>query len=109
MEGMCWSITVLANYMASGRLKKRGALDSRVKAYLSPARAGSFENEVILFLTEPGNMFLTSVLGTYIVGSVGQVLNAFIASAIRQVCGLPVDDDRSRPSMWCNFADGLRA
>ncbi len=88
LEGMTWSISLLANYAATGKIRSRGDLSPKVKVYIRPARQGSFVNEIIVFITEPNNLFLTSALGGYAAATVGQIVNTIIAKSLREVCGL---------------------
>lgn len=106
LEGISWSVSVLANYLATGRLKKRGALDTRIQVFIAPAQQGSFVDDLLIFVTEPNNMFLTSIVGAHAVSTVGQVLNSFIVSAVRQVCGLPSVDDQQQRSWLDRFPSG---
>lgn len=91
LEGMTWTLTLIGHYAATGKIKSRGELSPEVRIFLIPPRQGSYIQEVWVQLTEPNNLFLTSILGSYIVGSVSQTLNTLITTSIKQVCGLTVD------------------
>jgi hypothetical protein len=67
LEGMTWAFNLITNYAATGRIQKRGALDGRTRLYITPSRQGSLIQQVIAVLTEPQNLFLSSLVGTYTV------------------------------------------
>lgn len=91
LEGITWTHTLIGHYAVTGKIKARGELSPDVRIYLLPPRQGAFIQEIWVQLTEPNNLFLTSIAGSYIVGSVSQTLNSLIISTIKQVCGLSVD------------------
>lgn len=91
LEGMTWTLTLIGHYAATGKIKARGELSPEVRIYLVPSRQGSFIQEVWVQLTEPNNLFLSSIVGSYVVGSVSQTLNTLITTTIKQVCGLTAD------------------
>lgn len=91
LEGITWTLALIGHYVATGKIRTRGELSPDVRIYLAPARQGSFVQEVWVYLTEPNNLFLTSVVGSYVVGSISQTVNSLITSTIKQVCGLTVD------------------
>lgn len=93
LEGITWSLSLLSNYMASGQVRHRGNLDNRIKLYISPPRRGSFITDVVLFVTQPENIFLTSVIGTYTVSTVGNTMNSIISYAFKKVCGINNDEE----------------
>ena len=88
IEGMTWSFSIISHYAATGKIKTRGELSPRIKTFLVPARRGSYLQELWVWITEPENLFMTSVIGSYTVSTVGQIVNSLIASSIRRVCGL---------------------
>ncbi|CDX40623.1 hypothetical protein P9273_17950 [Mesorhizobium sp. WSM4935] len=88
IEGVTWSISLLAHYAATGEIRTRGSLSPKIKVYLRPSRQGSFINELFVFITEPNNLFITSVAGAYAAGSAGQIVNTLIVKTLKEVCGL---------------------
>lgn len=88
LEGVTWSVSLLAHYAATGKIRSRGDLSPKIKVYLRPARQGSFTNEIVVFVTEPDNIFLTSVAGAYVAATAGQLLNTIIVKSLKEVCGL---------------------
>lgn len=91
LEGITWSVALIANYLAVGKIKTRGQLSRKIQVFLYPARPGSFVSELVLFVTEPQNLFITSVLGSYLVGTASQLINAAIVRTIKEVCGIAHD------------------
>jgi hypothetical protein len=91
LEGMTWTLTLIGHYAATGKIKARGELSPEIRIFLVPPRQGSFIQEVWIELTQPDNIFLTSIVGSYVVGSVTQALNSLITSTIKQVCGIAVE------------------
>lgn len=88
LEGLSWTYSLIANYAATGKIRSRGDLSRKIQVYILPARQGSFVNDFVLFITEPNNLFLTSLLGSYAVATVGQVVNSLVVSTIKEVSGL---------------------
>jgi hypothetical protein len=88
LEGVSWSVSLIANYLATGKMKTRGTLSPEIKAFIYPARQGSFINDLILYIEKPENLFITSVLGSYAVGTAGQVINSVIVKVMKEVCGI---------------------
>lgn len=89
LEGVTWSFSLLAHYAATGKIKTRGQLSSKVEVYLAPARQGSFLQDLYVVVTEPNNIFLTTVAGSYAVATLGQLINSLVVTSLRGVCGLP--------------------
>lgn len=108
LEGMTWTLTLIGHYAATGKIKARGELSPEVRIYLVPPRQGSFIQEVWVELTEPNNLFLTSIVGSYVVGSVSQTLNSLITTTIKQVCGLTVDLLKGEPNALDRLPSGDR-
>ncbi len=88
LEGITWSFDLIAHYAATGRIRARGELSPLVRLYLAPARQGSFLQDLTIFVTQPNNLFMTSVVGSYAVATLGQIVNSLVVSTLRQVCGL---------------------
>lgn len=91
IEGLTWTFSLLAHYGATGKIKARGEMSSKVQVFLSPARSGSYLYDLYVHLIEPENLFITSIAGSYTAATVGQVLNSLIGSSLKSVCGLAVD------------------
>ncbi|MBO9590617.1 hypothetical protein [Devosia sp.] len=62
-------------------------MSHKIRVYIQPARQGSFVQDVVVFLSEPNNVFMTTVVGSYAVATVGQIANAFIANVLNEVVG----------------------
>ena len=99
LEGVTWSYSILANYLATGEIRQRGQMADAIRVYMKPARQGSFVQDLVVYVTAPENMFLTTVIGTYTVATIGQVVNAFIGKALREVLGL-LPEQTSREERW---------
>lgn len=93
IEGMAWAFSLIGNYAATGRIRKRGTMDPRVRFFITPAQRGSYTTDIVAFLTEPNNIFLTSVLGTYAIATIGSAFNSLIKYSYKRVCGLFDDED----------------
>lgn len=90
LEGISWSVSLIANYAITGRIRSRGDLSPKLKVFLLPGRQGSFITDIVVFVTEPNNIFLTSVVGSYVASTVGQMVNSLVVSTVREVCGLAI-------------------
>lgn len=88
LEGITWSFDLLAHYVATGKIRARGELSPRVRVYLSPPRQGSYVHDLIVSLAEPNNLFITTVVGSYAVSTIGQIVNSLAISTFKQVCGI---------------------
>jgi hypothetical protein len=88
LEGITWSVALIANYLATGKIRTRGQLSDKIQVFIYPARPGSFVSDLILFITEPNNLYITSIFGGYVVATAGQMLNAAIVRTIKEVCGV---------------------
>lgn len=97
IEGFTWALTVVLNYGATGQIRKQGDASSAVKIYMLPSKKGSFIVEVGVFLTQPNNPFLTSILGTVAVSSATTFLCALVAWAFKAAVG-------NRPSTMLSLA-----
>lgn len=101
IEGVTWSLSLLAHYAATGRIRSRGELSPNIKVYIRPARQGSFINDVYIYVTEPENLFITSIAGGYVAATAGQLLNTLIAKSLKEVCGLIYKHTR-HDERWLN-------
>ncbi len=90
IEGLTWSLSLVGHYAAEGQIRARGKLSDKIKVYLAPARQGSYIQDVWVAITEPNSIYLTSVAGSYAIGTASQAINSLIGSALRGVCGLTV-------------------
>ncbi|RUW96815.1 MAG: hypothetical protein EOS71_03675 [Mesorhizobium sp.] len=106
LEGITWSFSLLTNYLVTGEIRHRGALDPRMKVYISPPARGSFITDVTIFLTQPESLFLTSVLGTYAVSTAGNAFNSFVTYAFKRVCGVFDQGDEDMLKALNKFPSG---
>jgi hypothetical protein len=88
LEGVSWSISLITNYLATGDIRTRGAMSPKIKSFLSPARQGSFVNDIAIFITEPNNLFLTSLFGAYTINTISQIVNAVVVKTIKEASGI---------------------
>lgn len=87
LEGITFTMSLLANYLATGEIRHRGEMSRKARVYIQPARQGSYVQDLVVLLTEPNNVFMTTIVGSYAVATVGQIANAFIANALNDVVG----------------------
>lgn len=88
LEGITWAVSLVTNYAVSGEIRARGSLSPKFTVYLQPARQGSYVTDLWIYLNEPNNLFMTSIIGSYAISTVSQSINALIVSTFREVCGL---------------------
>lgn len=93
LEGMTWSFALLGNYVATGQIRKRGNLDSRVRFFISPPRRGSFATDIVATITDPNNIWLTTIVGTYAVATATDSINALFKYSFKAVCGIVSKED----------------
>ncbi|KAB0269090.1 hypothetical protein [Microvirga brassicacearum] len=106
IEGLSWAFSLLGNYLATGQIRKRGTLDPRIRFYMSPAARGSYTTDIIAFIVEPQNLFVTSLLGNYVVTTSTNTINAFMRHSFRRVCGLFDGDDDNDERLLKPFPSG---
>jgi hypothetical protein len=94
IEGICWSFSLLGHYAATGKIRKRGGLDDRIRFFITPARTGSFVTDVVAFIVDPNNLFLTSIVGAYTVSTATDAINALFKYCFKRVSGI-FDDENS--------------
>lgn len=94
IEGMAWALSLLCNYAASGEIRHRGRLDDRIQLFVTPAQRGSYTTDIIAIATEPQNIFLTTIVGTYAVATLTDAINGLIKHAYKRVCGLIDSDEK---------------
>lgn len=87
LEAIAWSFSLLGHYLATGKIKSRGNLDDRIRFELSAPRRGSYATDLFLFVTNPDNIYLTSVIGVYAANTVSTVINSFIVYSFKRVTG----------------------
>lgn len=108
LEGFTWTLSLLAHYAATGKIRNRGELSPNAKVFLLPARQGSFIADAYVFITEPNNLFLTSIIGTHAVATIGGIFNSLIVSAVREVCGLSTTHTDREERLLSKFPSGDR-
>lgn len=108
LEGMCWTISLISHYAATGKIRSRGELSPKIRVYISPPRQGSYATDIIAFITEPQNLFLSSIVGSYVVATVGQVVNSLIVSSIKEVCGLAASLSKREENWLSKLPSGDR-
>lgn len=106
LEGLTWAFNLITNYAASGRIQKRGSLDDRTRLYIAPTRQGSLVQQVIAIITEPNNVFLSSIVGSYAVSTVGNAFNSLVSQSFKRVCGLFRDEQTDETRRIRNLPSG---
>lgn len=64
-----------------------------MRFFISPARRGSFVTDVVATITDPNNIWLTTIVGTYAVATATDSINALFKYSFKAVCGLGSKDD----------------
>ncbi|MGI3901545.1 MAG: hypothetical protein ACRYF1_13745 [Janthinobacterium lividum] len=88
LEGVSWSFSLLGHYLARGKIRKRGALSSQVRLYIVPSEPGSFTQDIIGFIADPNNLFVTSIMGQYAASTATECINSTFTYVFKEVCGL---------------------
>lgn len=90
LEGFSWALSVVLGYGITGSIRKVGDPSSIVKIYLLPSRKGCFLQELLVYVSQPNNKFLTSILGTvtvsaattFLIGLTNRVFSMAVGNAI---------------------------
>ncbi|ESZ29614.1 hypothetical protein X733_24895 [Mesorhizobium sp. L2C067A000] len=51
--------------------------------------------------TEPNNLWMTTILGSYAVGTIGQMANSLIVTSVKEVCGI-INRVTTKEERWLN-------
>ena len=94
LEGISWAFSLLGHYMATGKIRKQGNLDPRIQFYITPAQRGSFITDIVAYVFEPQNVFITSIAGAYTVNTLTNNINSFVKYCFKRTAGL-FDDEKS--------------
>lgn len=87
LEGMSWSFSLLANYLATGKIKKSGVMSTAAMVYIEPARKGSFINDLIVHVSDPDTLFMTKAVGHFGAATLSAVFGTFVGYALKSVTG----------------------
>jgi hypothetical protein len=74
IEGITWSVSLVGNYLATHKISKRGSLSQKLRFFITPATQGSFITNIVGVITDPNNLFITSVFGQYAVSSATTII-----------------------------------
>lgn len=88
LEGVSWAFSLIGNYIATGEIRKRGSLDRRVRFYLTPIARGSVAADIVAFISEPQNQYITSIIGAYAVATFTDSFNYLLLRTLRGVAGI---------------------
>lgn len=99
LEGISWSFSVLANYLATGKIKKSGAMSTAARVYIEPARKGSFINDLIVYVSDPDSLYMTKAVGNFGSATLSAVFGTFVGYALKSVTGQP-DQLTSQERRW---------
>ena len=85
MEGLAWALSLTLHYGVTGELRNRGDLSRSAKIFVSPARRGSYFQDIYVVLQE--NPFLAGLVGGYAVNTVTPYINGLIGYVFNQTVG----------------------
>lgn len=101
IEGFTWALTVVLGYAATGTIRKQGDPSAAVKIYMQPSRPGSYTVDLVAFLTQPENKFLTSILGTVTVSAATTFACALVSRVFSMAVGKALPD-KEKGSRYLN-------
>ena len=87
LEGISWSFSLLANYLATGKIKKSGAMSTAAMIYIEPAKKGSFVSDLIVHVSDPDSLFMTKAVGNFGATTLSAIFGTFVGYALKSVTG----------------------
>lgn len=87
IEGMAFSFTLLANYIATGEIRTRGEMSPLISIYLRPSRQGSFLQDLVLRIANEESLFINRVVGRFAPATTAKVITAVATRVLSDVTG----------------------
>ncbi len=85
MEGLTWALSLTLHYGVTGELRSRGDLSRSARVYVSPAKRGSYFQDIVVVVQE--NPFLAGIVGGYAVNTLTPYINGLIGYTFNQTVG----------------------
>lgn len=85
MEGLTWALSLTVHFGVTGELRNRGDLSRSARIFVSPARRGSYYQDIYVVLQQ--NPFLAGLVGGYAVNTVTPYINGLIGYVFNQTIG----------------------
>ncbi|MGR3749601.1 DUF7946 domain-containing protein [Paracoccus sp. (in: a-proteobacteria)] len=78
IDGFSWALSVVLGYAVTGSIRRRGDPSAAIRLYLMPSKQGSYISDLAVYVTQPENKFLTSILGTVTISALTTYLVAIV-------------------------------